>query len=333
MMPTIAVPLLKENGEDYKVRTLLDSGSMTNWIAKGVLENVYHTVKGHTTLEVVTLTGSIHRRFKLVEVLYKARGLKQNINCYVINEFAQHMTVKGIVQNIIWNYKDLPEHKIIELADPNTDFIDHFDINRGVGMILCPGTTAKIRTDTPQLLRELGILLEPTEFGIAISGRVPEELRENLETISTYNIMPKIVEINRGPLFKVEEDDEMLVRENLRILGSQEAIGVANNEMHGEEKLAWEHFIKTTRRINEEEFEVRMPFNEKVHLLKSNRSRAVGRTRTEQKQMIASEKYKEAMLAAHQVFVERDSVEIVDPRAPITGPEYYMPFRGILKAG
>ena len=70
MMPTIAVPLLKENDEDYKVRTLLDSGSMTNWIAKGVLENVYHTVKGHTTLEVVTLTGSIHRKFKLVEVLY-----------------------------------------------------------------------------------------------------------------------------------------------------------------------------------------------------------------------------------------------------------------------
>ena len=76
-----------------------------------------------------------------------------------------------------------------------------------------------------------------------------------------------------------------------------------------------------------------MPFNEKVHLLKSNRSRAGGRTRKEQKQMIASPKYKEAMLAAHQIFVERDSVERVDPKAPVLGPEYYMPFRGILKAG
>ena len=111
---------------------------------------------------------------------------------------------------------------------------------------MCPGTTAKLRTDTPQLLRELGILLEPTEFGIAISGRVPEELRENLETISTYHTIPRIAENNRGPLFKVEDDSEVMIRENIRILGNQTAIGVADNEMHGEDKLAWEHFIKTT---------------------------------------------------------------------------------------
>ena len=126
-------------------------------------------------------------------------------------------------------------------------------------------------------------MLEPTEFGIAISGRVPEELRENLETISTYHTVPRIAENDRGPLFKVEDDSEVMIRENLRILGSQTAIGVADNEMHGEDKLAWEHFIKTTRRLNKEEFEVRMPFNEKVHLLKSNRSRAGGRTRKDQK--------------------------------------------------
>ena len=103
LMPTIAVPLLRSEEEEYKVRTLLDSGSMTNWIAKEVLENLCHTVKGHTTLEVVTLTGSVHRKFKLVEVLYKFGGTKYNINCYVIDDFAQHMAVKGIVKYIIEN--------------------------------------------------------------------------------------------------------------------------------------------------------------------------------------------------------------------------------------
>ena len=67
--PTVVIPLLKPDSGGYKGRTLLDSGSMTNWIAKGVLDQIYHTVKGYTTLEVVTLTGSVQQKFKLVEVL------------------------------------------------------------------------------------------------------------------------------------------------------------------------------------------------------------------------------------------------------------------------
>ena len=93
---------------------------------------------------------------------------------------------------------------IIELADPNTKFIDHFDINRGVGMILCPGTTAKLRQGEPRLLEDLGIMLEPTIFGIAISGRVPEDLRGNLETMSNYNVIPKIAIKNPEPLTRRE---------------------------------------------------------------------------------------------------------------------------------
>ena len=41
----------------------------------------------------------------------------------------------------------------------------------------------------------------------------------------------------------------------------------------------------------------------------------------------------QAMIKAHQTFVDRDSVEVVDTNIPPRGPVYYMPFRGIVKAG
>ena len=115
------------------------------------------------------------------------------------------MAVKEIVEYIIKN-SCFPEDRRKELADPNTRDLGHYNLSRGVGMILCPGTIAKLRQGTPRLFTDLGILLEPTVFGIAISGRVPEVLRKNLETCSAYNICPKIYMKISEPLSRMEVD-------------------------------------------------------------------------------------------------------------------------------
>ena len=47
--PTLIIPLLANNGKYFKVKTLLDSGSGTNWIVRKVLNQVKHTVKGKKT--------------------------------------------------------------------------------------------------------------------------------------------------------------------------------------------------------------------------------------------------------------------------------------------
>ena len=115
------------------------------------------------------------------------------------------MVVKGMVEYIIKN-SCIPEDRARELADPNTRDLGHYSLSRGMGMILCPETIAKLRQGTPRLLTDLGILLEPTVFGIAISGRVPEVLRKNLETCSAYNICPKIYMKTLEPLSRMEYD-------------------------------------------------------------------------------------------------------------------------------
>ena len=39
LLPTVIIPMVSTSkGKQHRVRTLLDSGSMTNWIPKGLLE-------------------------------------------------------------------------------------------------------------------------------------------------------------------------------------------------------------------------------------------------------------------------------------------------------
>ena len=332
LSPTIVIPLLTSQKKPYKVRTLLDSGSMTNWIAKELLDMLDYTVKGHTLLEVFTMTGKIQKRFQLVEVYYSHDDQEDNLMCYVHDEFTQHITVKGLPEYIKGN-SNITQEQFIIITDPATQDVDHKDISLGIGIILCTASINKLRTEEVIHLKGLNMLLEPTIFGTAVSGSVPQSLRGSIDTICAHNIVPRLAVKVSEPLFRVEDEEEEVLRQNLHFLDNQESLGISSKEVHGDDKIAWEHFVNTTKRIGHKEFEVRMPFNEKVHQLKSNIKKAAGRTRSEQAEMIKSQAYMEAMCKAHQSFVDRDSVEVVHSTIPPKGPVYYMPFRGIMKVG
>ena len=329
LTPTIVVPLQNKTDGQYKVRTLLDSGSMTNWLASELLEVLNYTHKGHTTLEVYTMTGKMSKKFQLVEVYYNYGGTSYNIICYVNDTFTQHITVKGLPKYIEDNSSISPS-TLQYLSDPATIDVDHKAISKGTGMILCTAAINELRRNKVIHLRGLGIILEPTIFGTAISGRVPEALKASVNTVCAFNIVPKVVSKLKDPLFTIDTEEEEELKKNLQFLGNQESLGICDKEIHGDDKIAWEHFVGTTRRVDDV-FEVRMPFNERVLQLKSNIKKAAGRTRSEQLAMNESPAYMKAMCKAHQSFIDRDSVEVVDVNIPPTGPVYYMPFRGIMK--
>ena len=51
ILPTLPIPLhSREKGSYYKVNTLLDSGSTTNWITEDLLKNLDYKVQGDTDL-------------------------------------------------------------------------------------------------------------------------------------------------------------------------------------------------------------------------------------------------------------------------------------------
>ena len=331
LSPTIIIPLSTAQSKPYRVRTLLDSGSMTNWIAKELLKTLKYTTKGHNLLEVITMTGKTQKRFQLVELYFSHKEKEDNLMCYVFDEFTKHITVKGLPDHIK-NNSEITQGQFERIVDPATTQVDHKDINLGIGMILCTSSVNKLRTEEAVIhLKRLNILLEPTIFGTAISGEVPQSLRGSVNTVCSHNIAPRLVSKKNEPLFRTEDEEEAALKENLHFLDSQESLGISNKEMHDHDQKAWEHFISTAKRIDGKDFEVRMPFNEKIDQLKSNIKKAAGRTRSEQQEMISIPAYMHAMNKAHQTFVDKDSVEIVDTTIPPKGPVYYMPFRGIMK--
>ena len=56
---------------------------------------------------------------------------------------------------------------------------------------------------------------------------------------------------------------------------------ISNREVHADDKIAWERFIEITRRTEQGEFEVRMLFNDKMDIFKTNIKKSAGRTRNE----------------------------------------------------
>ena len=64
--PSIVVPLINKEGDKYRVRTLIDSGSGANWITQQILAHVRHTVLGYSHLRIETFNGVRPGRFQIV---------------------------------------------------------------------------------------------------------------------------------------------------------------------------------------------------------------------------------------------------------------------------
>ena len=214
--PTIIIPVVANNGRYFRVRTLLDSGSGTNWISRKVLKRVKHTVKAKRNLQVSTFSGEVKQEFTLVEIsTHDDQGKTRYIMCYVQDKYTAHTTAEGIVPHIRFNHTT-PYSLSKPLADPNSLEVDHTDAADQVGMILCSATTNTLRTHEPvTLLPELKILLEPTIFGTAISGAIPKCLKSSHQRASAHNVAIKSAcdSHNTQVLFQDEVTQQAIVRQ------------------------------------------------------------------------------------------------------------------------
>ena len=218
LSPTIIIPLRNNTDESFRVRALLDSGSGTNWITASLLKFVAHEVKGNDILEVVTFSGSVTKKFPLVEVFYKdLNNTTFSLLCYVHDTFTRHTSAKGMVDYIVNNSKIKYDY-FDSLVDPTSLDVDHSQESLGIGIILCSSSINRIRTKGNVIqIPELEILLEPTIFGVAISGAIPPCLQDQANIFLANKISPRLV-CKR----KVEEQvtDLQDKKENLKTLKS-----------------------------------------------------------------------------------------------------------------
>ena len=326
------MPLISNENRPFRVRTLLDSGSGTNWIVKNILQHVQHTVKGTELMEVHTFHGAVRKRYPLVEIYYQDPfNVTQSIMCYVHDSYVRHVHISltGYIQN---RYNDADPFWINKLADPGDPRVDHGFESQGVGMVLSPATTNKLRTTHPIIhLEDLNILLEPTIFGIAISGAIPEYLRDSAHRVSVSCTVPQLVDKVRNPAL-FSEGNEISLLDDIQFLWKQEQLGIKPVEENVDHTKAWELFLESiTRDETTGQYTVRLPYNDKKHLISDNVSKAAARTYKQQELMIKNRTYGEAVVKAKEDMHTNDYIERVDLSQPTGEVVYYMPFRGIVK--
>ena len=117
------------------MRTLIDSGSGSSWIAKDILPKINYKLIGHKQLRVRTFGQEIEKRFKIVQIYFENHNTKYAVKCYVIENFLKHILVKGLKDYLRKNTQLSPQ-VISRVIDPTENEIDHKDINEGTGLVL-----------------------------------------------------------------------------------------------------------------------------------------------------------------------------------------------------
>ena len=134
--PTLICPLSTYGNTKYNIRTLLDSGSSTNWIASQILPHIKYEIIGSKVLTVNTFSGRIRKRYKLIEAYFQCK--LPPIRCFVMDTFSEAQIIKGLGKKIKNHIKhnNIKSKTLNNWVNPAELPANHDDINKGCGLIL-----------------------------------------------------------------------------------------------------------------------------------------------------------------------------------------------------
>ena len=94
------VDLVRPEGQNgsYKVRTLLDSGTGTNWCHSDLLKHVQYNDLGSVVMQVQVFEGFRKKRYQYVELFYTINGLMGTLRCFVTTQYAWFNEVNGLTK-------------------------------------------------------------------------------------------------------------------------------------------------------------------------------------------------------------------------------------------
>ena len=356
MTPTLIVPIKTDKGKNFKVRTMLDSGSSANWIAKDLLQHIKFTSMGKCKVQVHHFGGIKTQTYQVVQIyidtndaLFKHKVDNKNknqisIECFVNDEFTFHRMVPGIKNYIKRNYT-LADYILDKIIEPNTMDISHANINKGTALILSNTTKIQLmgRNSKNIRLSRVDLLLEQTIFGYCVSGKIPDKLLSNAYDIESNTIVPIIVH-NRH-ISECQMGDEYFPGyqailspdyENLdnmvRMCWEKElSLGVMKNETHTDDEKAIK-VVKEGITFDNElgQFSTPLPFNGKEIFLKSNIRQARLRTFRENEKMNKDKKYLVGGIEAFNKMKENNSIEKITPEMSKENI-HFLPWRFVIK--
>ena len=336
-LPTIIMPLYTAKDSIYRVRTLLDSGAGHSWIANGLLKYVNYTRMPAQKLTIATLNGSVNRKCPMVQVYFRT-GTLVPIECFVLDDFVEHIMVYGL-KDYLREETQLSEETISKIVDPAGEDVDHIKISLGTGLVLSNAAMALICPEQSTRLNLIDhrLIIESTLFGLTISGEIPQRLRENTKVVQAMYAAPKICE---NPKCSIPEPDvhsvlgyqRDVLEDEIKFLWEKDNLGIFSHEMHDNDLIAMQRLENSMFQLETGQFEIRLPFNDKLSMLETNRELARARTYRQLTEMANKENYRNLAIRAKEELDLQNYIEIVTPDMIPVGKVHYLPWRGILKA-
>ena len=97
--PIIQVHLQREKDTaPYIVRTMLDSGSGTNWCHQDLLKHVKYKDLGAVNMKAEVFEGSKKNKYRYVELQYIVSGLTDRLKCFDTDQYSWFNDIKGLTQ-------------------------------------------------------------------------------------------------------------------------------------------------------------------------------------------------------------------------------------------
>ena len=179
----------KQNSSPYIVRTILDSGSGTNWCHQDLLDHVQYRDLGAINMKVEVFEGSREKRYRYVELQYTVSGLTGTLRCFVTDQYAWFNDIKGLTQ---YAASQLPGQKVFDPSSP----CNHDGKAKQIALILGPYASSKLKNKNIED-KYVGFLHFQSyrvgeDSGYVFSGLLPKHLNRNVSY--SYRVTPMLKE-------------------------------------------------------------------------------------------------------------------------------------------
>ena len=317
LLTTAEIWVSGPNGEEMKVKALIDSGAGISLVTSKVTELLNLPLET-TTLRLTVAQGTVTKPLKYLTTLtispLSNRGLKMICAPAVTETVTAKLPAKPLSSDVT----DIQHLIGLPLADTTYNIPSEINIILGADMlpsILCAdGRTRKGRTSEPVAIE--------TVFGWTLAGPVPGFTR-SIDAVPTYCLLPRI---QCEPTPPHEPTLDTLLQAIL-----QEEEGPKEEKSITEEEAAEQHFRATTKYLPEEQrYEVSLPKKTTISQLGESKPQAVARylhtTRAAERNNIQKQ-FQDGIAS----YIQLGHAEEVPPEEQPPPNSFWLPMHSVIK--
>lgn len=305
LLSTAIVDVRGQSGEYHKARVILDSGSERSFVSQFFIKKLKP--------KIIQSTQNIHGVGNLITqcsqsctIEFRSRNgsFTSRVQCLILPQISSKLPTTTL--NI--NHFSIPDN--ITLADPK--FYDSQQIDMLIGAdlfweVICEGKMRLIN----------GPYLQNTKLGWVVSGSIQCLNNPPVKNVSCNFTQSSI------------SDDDCSLDQSLRKFWEIEEVTVNNNNIGTDEELACEeHFTKTTKRLTDGRFCVRVPFKRSPDCLGDTRTQAENRFYSLEKKLLRNAKYKQMYSDFIHEYIDLGHMSLVQTYST---PHYFLPHHGVFR--